>query len=203
MTAKSAYCNPHLTYSPESQRSAIESKLTSALERWLQWSKDSTAPGVNEYGQVQTHSTVLRQMMRELSALCRLLLLGGPGVLSLAKTVGFRPNTGFTIVDVSSMDLPYISDETVAQAWKVLDILEAADSDSSNASDMHFTRPYVCFTAGLVVWAGLRQKHDELTQQDMARSKSLIRLFESQLSNLVWPCASFMKDILRDLRLQS
>ena len=124
-------------------------------------------------------------------------------MLSLAKTVGFRPDTGFTVVDISDVELPYVSDETVAQAWKILDVLEAADSDSSNASDMHFVRPYVCFTAGLVVWVGLRQKHDELTQQDMARSKSLIRLFEAQLSNLVWPCAGFMKDILRDLRLQS
>jgi len=171
-----------------------------ALEHWLQW---SDAAILDQSGQAQIYSMVLRQTMRELSALCRLLLLGGPGVLSLAKTVGFRPDTGFTVVDISSVELPYISDETVAQAWKILDVLEAADYDSSNASDIHLARPYVCFTAGLVVWVGLRQKHDELTQQDMARSKSLIRLFESQLSNLVWPCAGFMKDILRELRLQS
>jgi len=174
-----------------------------ALERWLQWSNNSGAVIFDQFGRAQIYGIVLRQTMRELSALCKLLLLGGPGVLSLATTVGFRPDTGFTVVNISSVELPYISDETVAQAWKILDVLEAADSDSSNASDMHFVRPYVCFTAGLVVWAGLRQKHNELTQQDMARSKSLIRLFESQLGNLVWPCASFMKDILRDLRLQS
>ena len=173
-----------------------------ALERWVQWSDNGNAAGFDEFGRAQTSGDVLRQTMRELAALCKLLLLGGPRVLSLARMVGFRPNTGFTVSDLSGVDLPYIGDETLAQAWKILDVLEAADTASSNASDMHIARPYVCFTAGLVVWVASRQKHDELTQQEMARSKSLIRLFESQLSNLVWPCASFMKDILRDLRLQ-
>jgi len=107
-----------------------------ALERWLQWSNNSGAVIFDQFGRAQIYGIVLRQTMRELSALCKLLLLGGPGVLSLATTVGFRPDTGFTVVNISSVELPYISDETVAQAWKILDVLEAADSDSSNASDM-------------------------------------------------------------------
>ncbi|KAL2826248.1 hypothetical protein BDW59DRAFT_161085 [Aspergillus cavernicola] len=133
---------------------------------------------------------------------CQLILSGGSEVLTLPQQLGYSPNQVCKPRGQrADTRFPHVSDETTDSAWKVLDLLGAVKATGKHDDVDHVVEPVwlpmVVFYGGLVVWTSLQRP----AQGPMAgpRTPKLVRLFEMELRDMVWPCATTMADFLKNL----
>lgn len=215
------YINPHLSCSATAEYTRILKLLESALHRWISHClghKDGrlhvrTAPSHEDDSHLPAETIAfVDPNCMPLVYFCKLILIGGPCLLSLPSRVGFSAKHNFRVpTSIDKTTLPVISDATLREAWAILDSFDAVNQANARGSgQVSWTpmwSPIICFIAALTLWAHQQGSRANLTAgskreapQAGPTSAKMIRLFEMELRDMNWPCAAVMADILADLR---
>ena len=196
------YHNPYLSTSAISEFGRVSEHLKIALLHWEQKFSTRTTDGlVHQTCEAPVHGLVA------LYYFAHLLLSAGPGLLPLPMAAGYSPSTGFSSQSgLTVAQELQISPETLDIAWKILEILERDERESSIVSGRPkltpLWYPIVTFYAGLSVWASCQSQGTTSMGSEQAKKRRMIRLFENELRHMHWGSAGVMANILRDLRLR-
>lgn len=205
-TASYLHKNPFLVFSANAEYTRISNLLNVALDEWkstcLSQRGETLAPQHSGPYDAQVGGPVI-----PLYYFCRMILSGGPALIYLLSAAGFSPEKHFKAPQYIDPHLiPHINDETVDNAWNILGAVEQVSSQASDAgngtSSTQLWVPIILFYAGLTVWASLQGPLPAYGAHGGVRRKQMLRLFEVELRDLTWPCASTMADTLKDLRMR-